>query len=81
MHLHSLLLCLFLFVTSIVACGLHEIHERTIDLDPQFAPIPPSAAGIPIGPGGYGIQHFGKGAYMVTDGNYQGLINCFLSKS
>jgi hypothetical protein len=73
MHLISIVSSLLLFVCSVIACGLHPLHKRTVDRDPQFAPIPPSAASIPIGPGGYGVQHFGKGAYMVTDSNYQGL--------
>ena len=51
-------------VNCSVACG--------IDRAPQFAPIPSSAKSIDIGPGGYGIESYGKGAYMVTEGNYQG---------
>ncbi|KAL2062872.1 hypothetical protein VTL71DRAFT_5944 [Oculimacula yallundae] len=66
MHLFSLLLSISFLVIGSVACG--------IDRAPQFAPIPDSAKGIAIGPGGYGIESYGKGAYMVTEGNYQALF-------
>ncbi|XMA09953.1 hypothetical protein WAI453_002744 [Rhynchosporium graminicola] len=64
MYLGSLGLSIASLVTASLGCG--------IDRSPQFAPVPDSAKGIPIGPGGYGIESYGKGAYMVTEGNYQG---------
>lgn len=59
-------LCLFTFATAVIGCG--------VDRAPQFAPVPDQAKGLPIGPEGYGIESYGKGAYMVTEGNYQGTI-------
>jgi hypothetical protein len=71
MHFFSTLLALYL-ASQTLACG-PEIHVRTLEDNVQYAPIPASAAGIPLGPGGYGVQAFGKGAYMVTEGSYQGM--------
>ncbi len=59
------ILSAFIYAIVTTACGVDKV--------PQFAPIPGTAAGLPIGPGGYGIESYGKGAYMVTEGNYQGL--------
>jgi hypothetical protein len=57
---------------KIFACGLH--HRSIEDIAPQYAPIPKSAEGLPHEPGSYAIESFGKGAYMVTEGAYQGRI-------
>ena len=76
MYLFSTILALY-FASQILACG-PGLHIRIPEDDRQYAPIPPSAAGIPIGLGGYGVQDFGKGAYMVTEGSYQGLLIYFL---
>ena len=70
MHLNSIATVLVLAARTL-ACGL--LHGRSPgDTAPQFAPLPPTAVGLPLGPGGYAVQAFGKGAYMVTDGSYQG---------
>jgi hypothetical protein len=53
-----------------LGCGS---QRRATDDAPTFAPIPNGDESIPIGPGGWGIQPFGKGAYMVTEGSYQGI--------
>jgi hypothetical protein len=71
MHFFSTILALY-FASQTLACG-PGLHIRTLEDDIQYAPIPASAEGIPIGIGGYGVQAFGKGAYMVTEGSYQGL--------
>jgi len=65
------------FFTSVlmmaaVALGCGS-QRRATDDAPTFAPIPNGDESIPIGPGGWGIQPFGKGAYMVTEGFYQGI--------
>ena len=60
------------FASQTMACG-PGIYIGTLEDDVQYAPIPASAVGIPLGPGGYGVQAFEKGAYMVTEGSYQGM--------
>ena len=70
MYFFSSLLALC-FVCQILACG-PGLHIRTLGDDKAYAPIPEGAKGIPL-VNGYGVQAFGKGAYMVTDGSYQGL--------
>jgi hypothetical protein len=47
---------------------------------PQYAPVPASSAGLPLGPGGYAVQAFEHGACMVTEGAYQGLQSSTLYK-
>lgn len=75
MQLKSLLFISAL-IASVAPCGLHSIHSRDyIDPDPQYAPVPAEALGAPIGPGGYGIEAYGNGAYMVTEGMYQGAFH------
>lgn len=54
-------------------CGLHG--RDTFDTDPQFAPLPATAIGLPIDSKGYAVQDFGGGAYMVTEGSYQGMYH------
>ena len=71
MHFFCTIFALYV-ASQALACG-PGLHVRIPEDDRQYAPIPTSAAGIPIGPGGYGVQDFGKGAYMVTEGSYQGL--------
>lgn len=72
MRLLSLLSAL-LFATGALACG--GLHVRAVDdAVPTFVPIPPSSASLPLGPGGYAVESYGKGAYMVTEGSYQGPI-------
>ncbi|KAG4429912.1 hypothetical protein IFR05_014601 [Cadophora sp. M221] len=66
MRFLSYILSAIIFATASLGCG--------IDRAPQFAPIPDSAKGLPIGIGGYGIESYGKGAYMVTEGNYQAIF-------
>ncbi|KUJ17689.1 uncharacterized protein LY89DRAFT_684659 [Mollisia scopiformis] len=79
----SLIISVLSFAAASLACGLHGLHGRdTIDSDPQFAPIPSTAVGIPLRPEGYAVQSFGGGAYMVTDGMYQGtnIQSCQMQK-
>ncbi|KAE9380157.1 Metallo-hydrolase/oxidoreductase [Stipitochalara longipes BDJ] len=69
MYFFSTLLTLYLFASQTLGCG-PGLHVRTSDDAPQYAPIPAGAGGIPL-VNGYGVQSFGQGAYMVTDGSYQ----------
>ena len=69
MHLFKLLSVLA-FSSLAITCGLS--HRALDNLAPQFAPIPASAAGLPLGSKGYAVESFGQGAYMVTEGSYQG---------
>lgn len=71
MHFFRTVFALY-FAFQTLACG-PGLHIRIPEDDRQYAPIPASAAGIPIAEAGYGVQAFGKGAYMVTEGSYQGL--------
>jgi hypothetical protein len=72
MHFFSSFLGLYI-ASQALACG-PGLHVRTFDDDRQYAPIPAGSKGIPINATtGYGVQAFGKGAYMVTEGSYQGL--------
>jgi len=64
-------LALYLFASQTLACG-PGLHRRAVEDAPQYAPLPAGAAGIPL-VNGYGVQDFGQGAYMVTDGSYQGI--------
>ncbi|CZR56392.1 uncharacterized protein PAC_06280 [Phialocephala subalpina] len=51
MHLNSIATVLVLAARTL-ACGL--LHGRSpVDTAPQFAPLPPTAVGLPLGPGGY----------------------------
>jgi glyoxylase-like metal-dependent hydrolase (beta-lactamase superfamily II) len=59
------------FTTIIAACGLLLNNALAADPVPTFAPIPPSSNGPAPGPGGWRVEHFGGGAYMVTDNQYQ----------
>jgi hypothetical protein len=69
MYFFSSLLALY-FACQSLACG-PGLHIRTLDDDKAYAPIPAGSKGISL-VNGYGVQAFGKGAYMVTDGSYQG---------
>lgn len=68
MYFFSSLLALY-FACQSLACG-PGLHIRTLDDDKAYAPIPAGSKGISL-VNGYGVQAFGKGAYMVTDGSYQ----------
>ena len=70
MYFFSKFLTLTFVATQVLACGT-GLHARSSGDTPQYAPLPAGAAGIPL-VHGYGVQDFGKGAYMVTDGSYQG---------
>lgn len=70
MYFFPALLALYL-TSQTLACG-SGIHVRAANDAPQYAPIPAEAAGIPL-VNGYGVEDYGNGAYMVTEGSYQGL--------
>lgn len=63
-----------LLLPYVLTCGSH--YERSVDRAPQFASLPATAIGLQTGPGGYAVQSFGNGAYMVTEGAYQGISPC-----
>ncbi|KAH7304568.1 beta-lactamase-like protein [Stachybotrys elegans] len=69
------LLNLLLLATAISATA----RVPTLNLSSSYAPIPTGAVGppVPTDPG-YRVQHFGYGAYMVTNGVYQAmfLVGC-----
>jgi hypothetical protein len=69
MYFFSALLGLCLSFQTL-ACG-PGLHIRIPEDDKAYAPIPAGSKGIPL-VNNYGVQAFGKGAYMVTDGSYQG---------
>jgi len=73
MYFFSALLTPFILASHALACG-HALHARTSDDAPQYASIPAGAAGISL-VNGYGVQAFGQGAYMVTNGIYQGMLS------
>jgi glyoxylase-like metal-dependent hydrolase (beta-lactamase superfamily II) len=39
-----------------------------------YAPVPSQAVGPPLNAAGYRVEAFGKGAYMVTNNQYQGMF-------
>jgi glyoxylase-like metal-dependent hydrolase (beta-lactamase superfamily II) len=63
------------FVSSILLFSSLST-QCTIDdeIKTVFLPLPQTSASLHIGPDGYGVESFGKGAYMVTDGSYQCLF-------
>lgn len=69
----SYLLTLTLLIIQVTSCGLH--HRQISDAVAQYAPIPSEAASLPLNSDGYAIEAYGKGAYMVTEGSYQGKIS------
>jgi len=71
MHFISQVLTLSLLAAQALACGT-GLHVRTSPDAPQYAPLPAGAAGLTL-VNGYAVQDFGQGAYMVTDGSYQGM--------
>lgn len=64
----SYLLSVAFLVTSVFSCS----HEY--ELDAIFSPLPPISGGDNTEPYGWQIEHFGGGAYMVTEGVYQALF-------
>jgi hypothetical protein len=62
------LFSILLFTGVVLGCA--------VDRTPQFAPIPASAGAANLGPDGYAVEQFGGGAYMVTEGSYQGQYWC-----
>jgi hypothetical protein len=72
----SISVAALLLLPHVLSCGDH--HVRSVDRSPQFAPLPATTTGLPLGTGGFAVQDFGKGAYMVTEGVYQGFshIRC-----
>ncbi|KAK0622602.1 beta-lactamase-like protein [Immersiella caudata] len=70
---HSLftpLAALLLGGTALACTGFAGVHDHFLPLNGTFA----IKNQIPLNSAGYGISHFGKGAYMITDGAYQTLI-------
>ena len=55
---------LLLLVRNSLTCG--HLPREVIDGVPRYAQIPSSALGIALNSDGYGVEAFGKGAYMVT---------------
>jgi len=64
MNTLSVFAVVFLLIQSSLTCG--PLPRDLVDEVPQYAPISPSALGIPNNSDGYAVEAFGKGAYMVT---------------
>ncbi|KAL9631926.1 MAG: hypothetical protein Q9164_005628 [Protoblastenia rupestris] len=71
MHLSRFVAAFGLFSASSAHIIARQAPSDTIT---QYLPIPPTSVGPKIGPEGYRVDPFGKGAYMVTDGGYQALF-------
>ena len=61
------------FLTLVTFVSPHCLVED--GLETKFAPITSGAVGLPLNAAGYAIESFGGGAYMVTEGNYQGTFD------
>lgn len=59
---------LLLVCTALCDCQCDSVETQV------FAPLPTTATGLTLGPGGYAVESFGQGAYMVTEGGYQSLF-------
>jgi hypothetical protein len=57
-----------LLISDVLSYDSHHLRAAN-DTVPIFAPIPPSSASLPLGPGGYAVESYRKGAYMVTEGS------------
>ena len=64
-------LSLFVGASSLLCIAFSHVLEQRTEVVPQYLPIPSSAAGNTIPASGYYVEHFGNGAYMVTEGLYQ----------
>ena len=78
MTLTKLILAL-LTLSYMSMAAFESTVSPTLSLSTTYAPIPTGALGPSVpNPPGYRIEHFGEGAYMVTDGLYQAifLVGC-----
>lgn len=62
---------IFLSAVGLLCTISSHVIERHVEIVLKYLPIPPSAAGHKIPAFDYYVEDFGKGAYMITDGDYQ----------
>jgi glyoxylase-like metal-dependent hydrolase (beta-lactamase superfamily II) len=60
--------------TAVLASWTSLISATTTNTVTTYAPIPTQAVGPRLNAAGYRVEHFGGGAYMVTDNQYQALF-------